>query len=137
MSGEGKLASSNLFEDQGPADASMKAALRCKATGQAHHLCTVRLHGGSARSYSDVSPVTLIPAHPLGEGKRKFWRFLKAELVAWLLAKTNGTEAALRCLPRKLHRRSCGTLTRPLRCGLISKPWLKKGGALKPWRSTP
>ena len=45
MSGEGKLASSNLFEDQGPADASMKAALRCKATGQAHHLGTVRLHG--------------------------------------------------------------------------------------------
>ena len=29
------------------------------------------------------------PAHPLGEGKRKFWRFLEAELEAWLAAQTN------------------------------------------------
>jgi excisionase family DNA binding protein len=48
----------------------------------------------------DVKTVTrwarkgYIPAHPLGEGKRKFWRFLEPELVAWLLAKNNGTEAA-------------------------------------------
>jgi excisionase family DNA binding protein len=31
-----------------------------------------------------------LPAHPLGEGKRKFWRFLEAELTEWLAAKTNG-----------------------------------------------
>jgi len=31
-----------------------------------------------------------LPAHPLGEGKRKFWRFLEPELEAWLAAKTNG-----------------------------------------------
>ena len=31
-----------------------------------------------------------LPAHPLGEGKRKFWRFLEAELTEWLSAKTNG-----------------------------------------------
>ena len=31
-----------------------------------------------------------LPAHPLGEGKRKFWRFLEAELESWLAAKTNG-----------------------------------------------
>ncbi len=30
-----------------------------------------------------------LPAHPLGEGKRKFWRFLESELSAWLSAKTN------------------------------------------------
>lgn len=30
-----------------------------------------------------------LPAHPLGEGKRKFWRFLEHELAAWLAAKSN------------------------------------------------
>ncbi len=30
-----------------------------------------------------------LPAHPLGEGKRKFWRFLEHELAEWLVAKTN------------------------------------------------
>lgn len=29
-----------------------------------------------------------LPAHPLGEGKRKFWRFLRDELSAWLSART-------------------------------------------------
>jgi predicted site-specific integrase-resolvase len=27
-----------------------------------------------------------VPAHPLGEGKRKLWRFLEHELVAWVEA---------------------------------------------------
>jgi hypothetical protein len=31
-----------------------------------------------------------IPAHPLGEGKRKFWRFYEHELSAWLSAQFNG-----------------------------------------------
>ena len=35
-----------------------------------------------------------LPAHPLGEGKRKFWRFLESELSEWLMAKTNGGKAA-------------------------------------------
>ena len=35
-----------------------------------------------------------LPAHPLGEGKRKFWRFLESELSEWLAAKSNRTEAA-------------------------------------------
>jgi excisionase family DNA binding protein len=30
-----------------------------------------------------------LPAHPLGEGKRKFWRFLVSELSAWLNDKNN------------------------------------------------
>ncbi len=33
-----------------------------------------------------------IPAHPLGEGKRKFWRFLEHELVDWLNAQTSGAD---------------------------------------------
>jgi excisionase family DNA binding protein len=32
-----------------------------------------------------------IPAHPLGEGRRKIWRFLEHELVDWLDSQTNGT----------------------------------------------
>ncbi len=35
-----------------------------------------------------------LPAHPLGEGKRKFWRFYQEELDAWLAARTNQWEAA-------------------------------------------
>lgn len=35
-----------------------------------------------------------LPAHPLGEGKRKFWRFLESELSEWLSAKTNRSETA-------------------------------------------
>ena len=30
-----------------------------------------------------------LPAHPLGEGKRKFWRFNVHEIAAWLSKKTN------------------------------------------------
>ena len=30
-----------------------------------------------------------LPAHPLGEGKRKFWRFIESELSEWLEAKSN------------------------------------------------
>jgi excisionase family DNA binding protein len=31
-----------------------------------------------------------LPAHPLGEGKRKFWRLLESELLAFLAAQNNG-----------------------------------------------
>lgn len=48
----------------------------------------------------DVKTVTkwarqgYLPAHPLGEGKRKFWRFLESEISAWLAARTNQPETA-------------------------------------------
>ena len=35
-----------------------------------------------------------LPAHPLGEGRRKFWRFLEAELTDWMAAKTNWAMAS-------------------------------------------
>ena len=35
-----------------------------------------------------------LPAHPLGEGKRKFWRFVEAELEEWLLSKGKAKGAA-------------------------------------------
>jgi predicted site-specific integrase-resolvase len=34
-----------------------------------------------------------LPAHPLGEGKRKFWRFFEIELTAWITAKRNSQES--------------------------------------------
>ncbi len=35
-----------------------------------------------------------IPGHPLGQGKRKFWRFYEDELVEWLNRHTNERRAA-------------------------------------------
>jgi excisionase family DNA binding protein len=51
----------------------------------------------AAADYLKLDPKTVtrwarqgyLPAHPLGEGKRRFWRFLEHELAAWLTAKTN------------------------------------------------
>jgi Helix-turn-helix domain len=36
------------------------------------------------------------PAHPLGEGRRRMWRFFKDELLAWVESQSNGREDALR-----------------------------------------
>jgi phage terminase Nu1 subunit (DNA packaging protein) len=30
-----------------------------------------------------------VPAHPLGEGKRRLWRFFESELLEWLQAREN------------------------------------------------
>ena len=35
-----------------------------------------------------------IPAHPIGQGKKKYWRFFEDELIAWLTAQKNGAFAA-------------------------------------------
>ena len=35
-----------------------------------------------------------IPGHPLGQGKRKFWRFYEDELVEWMNQHTNERRAA-------------------------------------------
>jgi excisionase family DNA binding protein len=35
-----------------------------------------------------------IPGHPMGEGKRKYWRFYESELREWLATKTNDRMAA-------------------------------------------
>lgn len=35
-----------------------------------------------------------LPAHPMGEGKRKYWRFFEDELLAWLVKPAGVTEAA-------------------------------------------
>ena len=32
-----------------------------------------------------------VPAHPMGEGKRKLWRFVEHELIEWLTAQGTTT----------------------------------------------
>lgn len=35
-----------------------------------------------------------LPAHPMGEGKKKYWRFFEDEIFDWLNGQTNGWVAA-------------------------------------------
>lgn len=35
-----------------------------------------------------------LPAHAMGEGKKKYWRFFEDELIAWLLEQPTMAEAA-------------------------------------------
>jgi excisionase family DNA binding protein len=36
-----------------------------------------------------------LPAYPIGEGKRRIWRFLETDLEAWMLARRNTPEILL------------------------------------------
>ena len=50
----------------------------------------------SAASVLGINPKTLqrwsrqgiLPAHPIGEGRRRYWRYLTSELDAWLRERT-------------------------------------------------
>ena len=35
-----------------------------------------------------------LPAHPIGEGKKRYWRFFEDKLIDWLKAQKNGERAA-------------------------------------------
>ena len=35
-----------------------------------------------------------LPAHPMGQGKKKYWRFFEDELIDWLLNPSDVSEAA-------------------------------------------
>lgn len=37
-----------------------------------------------------------VPAHPLGEGRRRMWRFFEHELLAWVESQSNSPETTLR-----------------------------------------
>ncbi len=51
-----------------------------------------------AAALLEMNPRTLVkwarlgyvPAHPLGEGKRRLWRFFEAEIVKWVEGQGNG-----------------------------------------------
>jgi hypothetical protein len=35
-----------------------------------------------------------VPAHPLGQGRRRMWRFFEDELVAWVESQSNALRSA-------------------------------------------
>lgn len=43
----------------------------------------------NAKTITEWARKGYIPAHSLGEGKRRIWRFLEHELVDWLNSQTN------------------------------------------------
>ena len=57
----------------------------------AHHLLDAReaaavLRMKNSRTLVRWARLGQVPAHPLGEGKRKLWRFLEHELLEWVEA---------------------------------------------------
>lgn len=55
----------------------------------AHHLLDAReaaavLRMKNSRTLVRWARLGQVPAHPLGEGKRKLWRFLEHELLEWI-----------------------------------------------------
>jgi len=65
--------------------------------------------GSEAATFLKIEPRTLlawvrrgdVPGHPLGEGKRKTWRFLLSELDAWLRARVNSARRPCSSTRRK------------------------------------
>jgi hypothetical protein len=56
-----------------------------------HHLLDAReaaavLRMKNSRTLIRWARLGQVPAHPLGEGKRKLWRFLEHELLEWVEA---------------------------------------------------
>ena len=55
------------------------------------------LDPNGAAKYLGLSPITVkrmardgvLPAHPIGEGKRRFWRLTLPEISAWLMSRPN------------------------------------------------
>lgn len=48
------------------------------------------LGGLNARTVTRWAREGYIPAIPIGEGKRRLWRFLRTDLESWMLARRQG-----------------------------------------------
>jgi excisionase family DNA binding protein len=48
------------------------------------------LGGLNARTVTRWAREGYIPAIPIGEGKRRLWRFLRTDLDSWMLARRQG-----------------------------------------------
>jgi excisionase family DNA binding protein len=48
------------------------------------------LGGLNSRTVSRWAREGYLPAYPIGEGKRRLWRFLEADLQAWMLSRRRG-----------------------------------------------
>jgi len=52
------------------------------------------LGGLNARTVTRWAREGYLPSYPIGEGKRRLWRFLSADLEAWMLARRQGGQNA-------------------------------------------
>jgi len=73
----------------GAATCSCKPARRILTPVQAAELL-----GCDDKSITRWAREGYIPAHPIGRGKKKYWRFFEDELIDWLLDQKNGAFAA-------------------------------------------
>jgi hypothetical protein len=48
------------------------------------------LGGLNSRTVTRWSREGYLPAYPLGEGKRRIWRYLREDLAAWMLGRRHG-----------------------------------------------
>jgi hypothetical protein len=68
--------------------------------GRTHRFLTadeasVFLGGLNSRTLTRWAREGYVPAYPIGEGKRRLWRFLTEDLERWMLARRQGwTDAA-------------------------------------------
>jgi excisionase family DNA binding protein len=49
------------------------------------------LGGLNSRTVTRWAREGYLPSYPIGEGKRRFWRFLESDLEAWMLSRRTGT----------------------------------------------
>jgi len=53
------------------------------------------LGGLNSRTVTRWAREGYLPAYPIGEGKRRLWRFLQADLEAWMLSRRSGGHHAV------------------------------------------
>jgi len=52
---------------------------------------SVFLGGLNSRTVTRWAREGYLPSYPIGEGKRRLWRFLESDLEAWMLSRRTGT----------------------------------------------
>jgi excisionase family DNA binding protein len=58
------------------------------------HGAAVYLGGLNARTVTRWAREGYLPSYPIGEGKRRLWRFLETDLEEWMLARRQGGQNA-------------------------------------------
>ena len=48
------------------------------------------LLGFDEKTVKRWASIGYVPAHPVGNGKKRYWRFFEDELIAWLMDQKNG-----------------------------------------------